>query len=107
MGFKDTNDFVNLGICKHDFKFTCRGYSRFTLRDGRTRDLNVISLKTLNSTTQGPKIQRVNIHLKIIGVTMSNWFLLPLGNMQQRARQEVREHKYLSDGLEQVKEGSN
>ena len=30
-GFRDTNDFVNLGICKHEFKFTCRGYCRFTL----------------------------------------------------------------------------
>ena len=29
--FRDTNDFVNLGICKHEFKFTCRGYCRFTL----------------------------------------------------------------------------
>ena len=31
IGFRDTNDFVNLDICKHDFKFTCRGYLRFTL----------------------------------------------------------------------------
>ena len=31
IGFRDMNDFVNLGICKHDFKFTCRGYCRFTL----------------------------------------------------------------------------
>ena len=23
--FRDMNDFVNLSICKHDFKFTCRG----------------------------------------------------------------------------------
>ena len=30
IGFRDTNDFVNLGICKHEFKFTCRGYCRFT-----------------------------------------------------------------------------
>ena len=22
---------MNLGICKHEFKFTCRGYCRFTL----------------------------------------------------------------------------
>ena len=33
LGFRDTNDFVNLGICKHEFKFTCRGYCRFTLSD--------------------------------------------------------------------------
>ena len=32
IGFRDTNEFVNLGICKHEFKFTCRGYCRFTLR---------------------------------------------------------------------------
>ena len=32
IGFRDTNDFVNLGVCKHEFKFTCRGYCRFTLR---------------------------------------------------------------------------
>ena len=25
IGFRDMNDSVNLGICKHDFKFTCRG----------------------------------------------------------------------------------
>ena len=31
IGFRDTNDFVNLGICKHEFKFTCRDYCRFTL----------------------------------------------------------------------------
>ena len=31
IGFRDTNDFVNPGICKHEFKFTCRGFSRFTL----------------------------------------------------------------------------
>ena len=33
IGFRDTNDFVNLGICKHEFKFTCHGYCRFTLMD--------------------------------------------------------------------------
>ena len=31
IGFRCTNYFVNLGICKHEFKFTCRGYYRFTL----------------------------------------------------------------------------
>ena len=31
IGFRDTNYFMNLGICKHEFKFTCRGYFRFTL----------------------------------------------------------------------------
>ena len=31
IGFRDTNDFVNFGICKHKFKFTCRGYCRLTL----------------------------------------------------------------------------
>ena len=31
IGFRDTNDFVNLGICKHEVKFACRGYCRFTL----------------------------------------------------------------------------
>ena len=30
IGFRDTNDFVNPGIYKHEFKFTCRGYCRFT-----------------------------------------------------------------------------
>ena len=30
IGFRDVNDFVNLGICKHEFKFTRRGYCRFT-----------------------------------------------------------------------------
>ena len=25
IGFRDMKDFVNLSICKHDFKFTCRG----------------------------------------------------------------------------------
>ena len=33
LDFRDTNDFVNFGICKHEFKFTCRGYYRFTLND--------------------------------------------------------------------------
>ena len=23
---------MNLGICKHEFKFTCRGYCRFTIK---------------------------------------------------------------------------
>ena len=32
IGFRDTNDFVNPGICKHEFKFTCHGYCRFTLK---------------------------------------------------------------------------
>ena len=31
IGFRITNDLVNLGICKHEFKVTCRGYCRFTL----------------------------------------------------------------------------
>ena len=31
IGFRDTNDFVNLGICKHEVKFACSGYCRFTL----------------------------------------------------------------------------
>ena len=31
IGFRDTNYFMNFGICKHEFKFTCRGYCRFTL----------------------------------------------------------------------------
>ena len=31
LGFGDTNDFGNFGICKHEIKFTCRGYCRFTL----------------------------------------------------------------------------
>ena len=30
--FRDANDFLNLGICKHEFKFTCPNYCRFTLR---------------------------------------------------------------------------
>ena len=25
IGFRDMNDFVNPGICRNDFKFTCRG----------------------------------------------------------------------------------
>ena len=44
LGFRDTNDFVNLGtglgICKHEFKFTCRGYCRFILRRLRSDLLN-------------------------------------------------------------------
>ena len=32
IGFRDANDCVNLGICKHEFKFTCCSYCRFTLR---------------------------------------------------------------------------
>ena len=32
IGFRNTNDFVNLGVCKHEFKLTCRGYCRFTLK---------------------------------------------------------------------------
>ena len=32
IGFRDTNDFVNLGICKHEFKFTYRDYCRVTLK---------------------------------------------------------------------------
>ena len=27
IGFRDMNDFMNLGICKHDFKFTSQGAS--------------------------------------------------------------------------------
>ena len=30
IGFPDTNDFVNVGICKCEFKFTCHGYCGFT-----------------------------------------------------------------------------
>ena len=30
IGFPNTNDFVNVGICKCKFKFTCHGYCRFT-----------------------------------------------------------------------------
>ena len=30
IGFPNTNDFVNVSICKCDFKFTCHGYCRFT-----------------------------------------------------------------------------
>ena len=33
LDFRDTNDFVNFGICKLEFKFTCHGYCRFTLSD--------------------------------------------------------------------------
>ena len=32
IGSRDTNDFVNPSICKHEFKFTCRGYCRFILK---------------------------------------------------------------------------
>ena len=28
--FRDTNEFENLAICKHELKFTCCGYCRFT-----------------------------------------------------------------------------
>ena len=28
IGFRDKNDFVNFGICKYWFKFTCHGYCR-------------------------------------------------------------------------------
>ena len=28
IGFRDTDDFVNYGICRHEFIFTCRSYSR-------------------------------------------------------------------------------
>ena len=31
LGFRDTNDLVNFSICKHEIKFTRRGYCRFTL----------------------------------------------------------------------------
>ena len=40
IGFRETNDFVNLGICKHEFKFTSRGYCRFTLTGDRVCILN-------------------------------------------------------------------
>ena len=32
IGFRDTNYFMNLGISKHELKFTCHGYYRFTLK---------------------------------------------------------------------------
>ena len=32
IGFRDMNDLVNRSICKHEFKFTFRGYFRFTLK---------------------------------------------------------------------------
>ena len=32
IGSRDTNDFLNPSICKHEFKFTCRGYCRFILK---------------------------------------------------------------------------
>ena len=38
IGFRDTNDFVNIGICKHEFKFNCRGYCRFTLISSNKTD---------------------------------------------------------------------
>ena len=37
IGFQDTYDSANLSIYKHEFKFTCRGYCRFTLRPGGHR----------------------------------------------------------------------
>ena len=40
IGFRDTNCFMNLGICEHEFKFTCRGYCRFTLNSIGFRDTN-------------------------------------------------------------------
>ena len=30
ISFPDTNDFVSVGICKCEFKFTCLGCCRFT-----------------------------------------------------------------------------
>ena len=33
IGFLDTNDFVNVSICKCEFKFTCHSYCRFTLKE--------------------------------------------------------------------------
>ena len=44
IGFRDTNDFVNLGICKHEFKFTCRGYCRFTLKFPMTSIDNTVTI---------------------------------------------------------------
>ena len=32
IGFPNTNDFANVGICKCEFKFTCHGYCRFNLK---------------------------------------------------------------------------
>ena len=45
IGFRDTNDFVNPGICKHEFKFTCHGYCRFTLKHLTVRYLREEFLK--------------------------------------------------------------
>ena len=52
IGFRDTNDFVNLGICKHEFKFTCRGYCRFTLIDVGTNPKADISMKLISNLVQ-------------------------------------------------------
>ena len=41
IGFRDTNDFVNLGICKHEYKFTCHGCCRFTLNVRERVDLAI------------------------------------------------------------------
>ena len=44
LGFRDTNDFVNLGICKHEIKFTCRDYCRFTLSDCQNAFSKVVQI---------------------------------------------------------------
>ena len=47
IGFRDTNDFVNLGICKHEFKFTCRGYCKFTVSGVPVRNTGFIPIKII------------------------------------------------------------
>ena len=45
IGFRDTNDFVNPGICKHEFKLTCSGYCRFTLSFGVNAVLDQLNVR--------------------------------------------------------------
>ena len=52
IGFRDTNDFVDLGFCKHEFEFTCRGYlKRVNLFTILTKENSFIGIDGLNVVT--------------------------------------------------------
>ena len=63
IGFRDTNNFVNLGICRHEFKFTCRGYCSFTLSKHALGTVIAILRKTINkqcACLNGEAVNNVN-----------------------------------------------
>ena len=76
IGFRDTNDFLNLGICKHEFKFTCRTYCRFTVTGDRVCILNrtnKLSFLLVQDSFLYEHLPRDLKHLTIASVILMIW----------------------------------